>query len=142
MDLFGAYTEVLVRWMEAIAAGRPPIIFGDGTDTMDFVHVEDVARANVLAARAPVTDVAFNVASGVETTLNGLAEALLSVMGSSLKPEHVAPRKVNAVSRRLASTDRARERLGFQARIGLEQGLGTLVEWWRQARLAMKAAPA
>ena len=56
MDVFGAYTEVLIRWMEAIAAGRPPVIFGTGTDTMDFVHVEDIARANLLAATAPVTD--------------------------------------------------------------------------------------
>src|SRR5439155_14812055 len=50
MDVFGVYTEVLIRWMEAIAAGRPPMIFGDGTQTMDFVHVKDVARANLLAA--------------------------------------------------------------------------------------------
>jgi UDP-glucose 4-epimerase len=142
MDVFGAYTEVLVRWMEAIAAGRPPLIFGDGTDTMDFIHVEDVARANILAALAPVTDAVFNVASGVETTLNGLAEALLSIMGSSIKPEHALPRRVNAVSRRLASTEQAREQLGFEARVGLEEGLRSLVEWWRHARLATKVARA
>ena len=49
MDIHGKYTEVLIRWMERIAAGQPPLIFGDGTQTMDFVYIEDIARANVLA---------------------------------------------------------------------------------------------
>ena len=138
MDVFGAYTEVLIRWMEAIDAGRLPKIFGDGTDTMDFVHVEDVARANVLAAASPVTDAVFNVATGVEISLNTLAETLLSVMGSSLEPEHAPPRKVNAVSRRLASTELAREQIGFRAEIALEDGLRSLVAWWRAERSAVR----
>jgi UDP-glucose 4-epimerase len=57
MDTFGAYTEVFIRWMENIAAGKPPVILGDGLQTMDFINVEDIARANILAARAPVSDV-------------------------------------------------------------------------------------
>jgi len=134
MDVFGAYTEVLIRWMEAIEAGRPPKIFGDGTDTMDFVHVEDVARANVLAAASTETDAVFNVATGVETSLNALADTLLRVMGSSLTPEYAPPRKVNAVGRRLASIDAARDRLGFRASIALEDGLRSLVGWWREQR--------
>ena len=69
MDVHGAYTEVLVRWMERIANGEPPIIFGDGKDSMDFVYVEDVARANLLAAASDVTNDVCNVASGVETDL-------------------------------------------------------------------------
>ena len=73
MDVYGAYTEVLVRWMERIAEGEPLMIFGDGTQTMDFVFVTDIARANVLAAETDVTDAVFNVASGVETTLDELA---------------------------------------------------------------------
>ena len=136
MDVFGAYTEVLIRWMEAIAAGRPPKIFGDGRDTMDFVHVEDVARANILAATSRETDVVFNVASGVETSLNDLADTLLHVMGSSLRPEYAPPRKVNAVGRRLASIDAARDRLGFRAGISLEDGLRSLVAWWHEQRSA------
>jgi len=138
MDVYGAYTEVLIRWMDAIAAGRPPIIFGDGTDTADFVHVKDVARANLLAATAPVTDAVFNVGSGVETTLNALADMLLSVMQSSLRPEHAARRRVNPVSRRLASVDAAREHLGFHAEVGLEEGLRSLVAWWQQERSTAK----
>jgi UDP-glucose 4-epimerase len=134
MDAHGAYTEVLIRWMDAIAAGKPPLIFGDGSDTADFVHVEDVARANVLAASAPVSDAVFNVGTGVETTLSALADMLLSVMQSTLRPEHVPPRKVNPVSRRLASVDDARRMLGFRAAIGLEEGLRSLVAWWQQER--------
>ena len=139
MDVFGAYTEVLIRWMEAIDAGRPPKIFGDGTDTMDFVHVEDVARANVLAAASPATDAVFNVGTGVETSLNALADTLLRVMGSLLRPEYAPPRKVNAVTRRLASTELARERIGFRAEIALEDGLRSLVAWWRAERSAVRS---
>jgi UDP-glucose 4-epimerase len=136
MDVFGVYTEVLIRWMERIAAGQPPLIFGDGSQTMDFVYIEDVARANLLAAKADVSDEVFNVASGTETSLLELAETLLRVMGSDQRPEHAPERKVNAVSRRLASTAAAADRLGFHARVGLEEGLTRLVEWWRSVRFA------
>jgi UDP-glucose 4-epimerase len=138
MDVFGAYTEVLIRWMEAIAAGRPPAIFGTGTDTMDFVHVEDIARANLLAATCPVTDSVFNIGTGVETSLNALADTLLSVMQSPLRPEYAPPRKVNAVPRRLASIADAQRRLGFRARISLEDGLRSLVAWWHEQRSAAR----
>lgn len=63
MDVHGLYTEVLVRWMERIEAGVPPLILGDGAQTMDFVHVDDVARANVVAATAG-RDGAFNIGTG------------------------------------------------------------------------------
>ena len=134
MDIHGLYTEVLVRWMERISQGQPPLIFGDGLQTMDFVCVEDIARANVLAATADVTDEVFNVASGVETSLVGLVEKLLEVMGSDLSVEFGPERAVNKVSRRLADTSQARERLGFEAEITLEQGLTNLVEWWQAER--------
>jgi UDP-glucose 4-epimerase len=134
MDVHGAYTEVLVRWMERIAAGEPPLIFGDGEQTMDFVCVPDIARANVLAAEADVTDRVFNIASGVETSLNELAQTLLHVMGSDLSIEYGPERSVNGVTRRLADTAEARDALGFEARIDLEEGLTQLVEWWRATR--------
>jgi UDP-glucose 4-epimerase len=133
MDVHGAYTEVLVRWMERVAAGVAPLILGDGSQTMDFVYVDDIARANVLAARSDVSDEVFNIASGVETSLNELAAALLRVMESDLVPEHGAERKVNSVPRRLADTSKARAALGFEANIGLDEGLRRLVEWWRES---------
>jgi UDP-glucose 4-epimerase len=134
MDVHGAYTEVLVRWMERIAEDRPPLIFGDGAQTMDFVFASDIARANLLAAEADVTDAVFNVASGVETSLNELAETLLRVMGSRLSVEYGPERAVNGVTRRLADTSGARKALGFSAEVGLEEGLSRLVEWWRATR--------
>jgi len=142
MDIYGAYTEVLIRWMERIAAGQPPLVLGDGNQTMDFVFVEDIARANILAAKSDVTDEVFNVASGTETSLNDLAFALLRVMGSSLKPEYGPARKVNAVSRRLAETNNARDKIGFEAQISLEEGLRRLVAWWQSSRLATEAVKA
>lgn len=136
MDIYGAYTEVLIRWMERIAAGKSPIILGDGTQTMDFIYIEDVARANILAAQADVSDQVFNVASGVETSLNDLAHALLRVMNSNLKPEYGPERKVNSVPRRLADTRKAEQTLGFRAQVSLEEGLRRLVNWWNKERKA------
>jgi UDP-glucose 4-epimerase len=138
MDIYGVYTEVLIRWMERIASGQPPLIFGDGKQTMDFVYIEDIARANILAAKADVTDEVFNVASGVETSLNDLAYSLAKVMGSDLKPEYGPERKVNPVQRRLASTTKAKELLGFEAEISLEEGLTRLVNWWREQKKLTK----
>jgi UDP-glucose 4-epimerase len=139
MDIHGAYTEVFVRWIDAISQGRPPVIFGDGTQTMDFVYVEDIARANLLAAQAPVTDAVFNVASGTETSLNTLAATLLELLGSNLRPEYQPARKVNPVPRRLADVRQARERLNFEARVPLRQGLARFIRWWEQERCAMQA---
>ena len=134
MDIYGAYTEVLIRWMDRILDGKAPLIFGNGQQTMDFVFVEDIARANMLAMKSSATDQVFNVASGVETSLNDLAYALLKVMGSDQKPEYGPERKVNAVSRRLAETKNARDAIGFEATIGLEEGLRRLVAWWRASK--------
>lgn len=130
MDVHGVYTEVLIRWMERIMAGLPPLILGDGTQTMDFVFTEDVARANLLAATSPVTDEVFNVASAQETSLKELADALLLVMGADLPIEYGPERKVNKVARRLADTSAARDRLGFVASVDLDEGLRRLVCWW------------
>ena len=135
MDIHGRYTEVLIRWMARVEAGEPPIIFGDGRQTMDFVNVRDVARANILGARSEADDKVFNVASGVETSLLELATLLAEVMGrKGLAPEFAPERSVNPVPRRLALTTKAEELLGFRARIPLAEGLRELVTWWRFER--------
>ncbi|HPT94710.1 MAG TPA: NAD-dependent epimerase/dehydratase family protein [Microbacteriaceae bacterium] len=134
MDVHGVYTEVLVRWMERIADGQSPLIFGDGQQTMDFVYVPDIARANILAAESDVVEGVYNIASGNETSLLELAQALLRAMDSDLAVEHGPERAVNGVVRRLADTTAARSDLGFEAQVGLEDGLRALVEWWQPQR--------
>ena len=136
MDIYGLYTEVLIRWMERIEAGQSPLILGDGTQTMDFVFTEDIARANLLAASADVTDEVFNIGTGTETSLTELARALLRAMDSESPLEFGPPRSVNAVTRRMADVSRAAERLGWKAEVNLDEGLRRLVTWWREQRRA------
>jgi UDP-glucose 4-epimerase len=129
MDTAGVYTEVLIRWMNAIEQGTPPLIFGDGTQSMDFVYVDDVARANLLAACSDADDECLNVSTGVQTSLTQLAACLLRVTASCLQPEHRPARVVANVQSRRASVDRAAESIGFRSTIALEEGLRRLVAW-------------
>ena len=130
MDAFGVYTEVMIRWMERLAKGQPCLIHGDGSQTMDFVFVSDIARANLMAANSSITDDVLNVASGTETSLTELAQALGKVMGVDLAPEYGPARKATPVWRRLADIKQAEHRVGFKASVSLEQGLRELVQWW------------
>jgi UDP-glucose 4-epimerase len=120
--------------MERIEAGLPPLILGDGKTSMDFIYIDDIARANVAGLKSDVSDEVFNVASGIETTLLDLAEALMRVMGRKLEPEFGPERRVNAVPRRLASTEKAKRLLGWEAQVSLDEGLERLVNWWRANR--------
>jgi UDP-glucose 4-epimerase len=134
MDLDGVYTEVLVRWMDAIEAGTPPRIFGDGSQSMDFVYIEDVARANLAALTSDASDDVFNVGTGVQTTLNELCELLLKITGSRLRPEYREARKVNNVQARRAAVNKAATMLGFRAQTKLEDGLRALLTWREEAK--------
>jgi UDP-glucose 4-epimerase len=135
MDIHGVYTEVMIRWMERIEQGLPPLIFGDGEQSMDFIYVVDIARANVVALKSDASDIVLNVASGTQTTLNELSARLCAIMGRpELRAEHHEERKVNPVRRRLGSTALAQQRIGFTSSITLDDGLAGLVAWWRTAR--------
>ncbi|HYI93662.1 MAG TPA: NAD-dependent epimerase/dehydratase family protein [Bryobacteraceae bacterium] len=129
MDTTGAYTEVLIRWLDAIDNGTSPLIFGDGQQAMDFVYVEDVARANLIAACSDVNDDVFNVGTGVQTSLNELCCMVLDLTESPLVPEYREARKVGHVQKRRAALDKAETMLGFRADVTLEQGLGGLIRW-------------
>jgi UDP-glucose 4-epimerase len=140
MDVTGAYTEVFIRWLDCIDRGERPQIHGDGSATMDFIFVEDVARANLLAMTSDRVDDVYNVASGTSTSLLQLWQALQEVTGAHhLNPEFHPPRKVNPVPRRLADTKRARADLGFVAQVPLQEGLRRLVAWRQQATAAQEA---
>ncbi len=139
MDIHGKYTEVLIRWLEKIAAGESPMIYGDGLQTMDMVYIDDVTDANITAMESDVTDEVFNVASGRETSLLDLLQAVLKVTGSSLTPQFLPARSVNPVPRRLADTGKAENLLRFRAKVGIEEGLRRLIDW-RQSVLARQEA--
>jgi UDP-glucose 4-epimerase len=132
MDAFGVYTEVMIRWMERLAAGQPCLILGDGAQTMDFVFVTDIARANLMAANSSITDDVLNIASGTETSLTELAGTLGRVMEVDLQPDYGPARKATPVWRRLADVKKAERQIGFKARVSLEEGLRQLVDWWAQ----------
>lgn len=134
MDIDGKYTEVLVRWLDRIDAGQPPLIFGDGSQTMDMISIDDITDANLLAMESDVTDEVFNVASGTETSLLELLQAVLRVTGSTLEPEFLPERSVNPVPRRLADTSKAEKLLGFKAKVSVEEGLRRFIAWRKQVR--------
>lgn len=132
MDIHGRYTEVLVRWLDRIGAGEPPLIFGDGSQTMDLVYIDDVTDANIIAMESDVKDEVFNVASGTETSLLELLQAVLKVTESTLKPEFLPARSVNPVPRRLADTKKAENLLSFKAKVNLGKGLQRLIAWRKE----------
>ena len=140
MDVFGVYTEVLVRWLDRLDEGLAPLIFGDGKQTMDFVFITDVARANLLAACSNVTDRVYNVASGTETSLRQLCDLLIEAYGKQgVEPEFrplPAERRGVEVVRRLACTEAARRDLDFVSRVGLSDGLRQFIDWRAEATRA------
>jgi UDP-glucose 4-epimerase len=134
MDIYGVYTEVLARWLDKVDAGEAPVIFGDGTQSMDLVFVGDIARANILAMQSEVTDDVFNVGTAKETTLRQLCDMVLEINGrSDLEPIHEAERKVNPVRRRVASIDHIRDALGYEPQVDVRGGLRALVEWRKES---------
>lgn len=132
MDREGKYTEVLIRWYYLIKEGKQPLIYGDGKQTMDFIYVEDIARANILAMKSDVTDEVFNIASGTETSLEELCLKLIEVLDSDVKPKYLKlpkEREKVEVSRRLADISKAKNLIGFETEISFTDGLQKLVDW-------------
>ncbi len=143
MDTHGKYTEVLVRWYNLIKAGKPPLIYGDGKQTMDFIYVDEIARATIEALKTDITGEVFNVASHVETSLEELCYALLEVMESDLKPTFIPlpeSRKKVEVMRRLADVSKASQLMGFESQVSLKEGLTRLVHWLNQHTENMSVA--
>lgn len=131
MDIHGVYTEVMVRWLERISEGKPPIIFGDGKQSMDFTYISDVAASVVAAMESDSRDLAFNVGTGKSTTLAELASVLCEIMGTKLSPEFQPARGVSPVNYRLADTKLSEDVLGFRAKVDVREGMRQLAEWWR-----------
>ena len=131
MDYHGTYVSVIMKVLDRIEQNQPPVIFGDGSQAYDFIHVTDVARANILSMKAEVADQFFNIGTGVKTTINELVHLLLKISESSLEPEY-RPEEQMFVTHRVSSTERSERQLGFRANIPLEEGLRSVVEWRRR----------
>ncbi len=134
MDIFGAYTEVLIRWLDRVDDGLPPIIMGDGKQTLDFVYVEDVAKATIAALKSPIEEGVYNVASGTEVSLNEVAKMLLKLTKSKVGIEYAPARAVYHVTRRKADIKKIKKDLKFKPTISLKEGLERLIKWRREVR--------
>lgn len=128
MDYKGTYVSVIMKVLDKIEAGEAPQIFGDGSQAYDFIHVSDVARANILALKSEATDVNLNVGTGVKATIRELVDTLLEITGSDLRPEYL-PQEQMFVTHRVGSTELAEELTGFRAEIPYLDGLRSVVEW-------------
>jgi UDP-glucose 4-epimerase len=130
MDYRGTYVSVIMKVLDRIDEGKPPLIYGDGSHTYDFVHVDDVARANVLSLKSDATDTFFNIGTGIGTTIGELVEMLLEITGSGIEPEYL-PQEEVFVTDRVGSTELAERLLGFRAEVDLREGLESVVAWRR-----------
>lgn len=133
------YSAVISRFVAAALDGWRPKVFGDGEQSRDFTYVDNVVQANLLACTAEgVAGMVFNVGTGERHTLNDLLRALSAIVGRDLNPEYAAPRPGD-VRHSLADIDRARRYLGYEPKVGFEQGLRQTVAWFREVRRAAKA---
>jgi UDP-glucose 4-epimerase len=139
MDDKGTYVSVIMKVLDRLDQGLPPIIFGDGSQAYDFVHVDDVARANILAMQADATDEFFNIGIGVKTTIRELVDLLLEITGADLAPEF-RPQEQMFVTHRVGSTEKAAELLDFRATIPLGEGLRSVVAWRRRDQVPVSAS--
>ncbi|MCB2106828.1 MAG: NAD-dependent epimerase/dehydratase family protein [Rhodobacteraceae bacterium] len=127
-DYQGTYIAVIMKILDRLDRGEPPIVYGDGSQAYDFVYVGDCAAANVAAMKGQPTDRFYNVGTGIKTTIKELAELLLELTGSELQIQY-EPGGRTFVKNRVGCPVRAREELGFDAQVELRDGLRRLIEW-------------
>jgi UDP-N-acetylglucosamine/UDP-N-acetyl-alpha-D-glucosaminouronate 4-epimerase len=129
------YSAVIPRFITALLAGRPPVVFGDGGQSRDFTYIENVVHGNLLAADAPADKVSgrtFNVANGRSTSLLELLKGLNALLGTKIQPVHEAPR-AGDVRESLADITQARACLGYEPQVGFEEGLRRSIDYYRSA---------
>ena len=133
-DPASQYSGVISRFMSALVNGEQPIIYGDGGQSRDFTFVSNVVDANMRAAESPsAVGMVINVANGRQVTLNELLEIMKNVTGKSAAAARYEPVRVGDVRHSLADISLARSLLGFEPRVGLEEGLRLTFDWWQKS---------
>jgi UDP-glucose 4-epimerase len=131
-DYKGAYVAVIMKIIDRLIAGERPIIYGDGSQSFDFVYVEDCCHALLAAMVSQATDTSFNISSGTQTSILQLAEDICRLMGREPEIEFVEREESAMVQERVGSTEKAQTELGFSCRVSLQQGLHRVLQWRRQ----------
>lgn len=133
-SLNNPYTGVCAIFSSRIKNDNPPLLFEDGEQTRDFIHVNDVARANRLAIESGASDVGLNIGSGTPTSINEVAETLIDLYGKSdeLSPQVANDYRQGDIRHCYADTEAAADKIGFEADVSLKKGMRELVEWGRK----------
>ena len=130
-DYKSTYTSVIMKVLDRIDLKKSPVVYGDGSQAYDFIHVRDVAKANVCALKSSFTNDFYNVGCGIKTTVKELVELLLELTGCNLEIQY-EPTGVTFVTNRVGSTNKAESELNFKSEIGLKQGLVDTIRWRNQ----------
>jgi len=129
-DYKGTYIAVIMKILDRIDQGLPPVVYGDGSQAYDFIYVSDVGRANVCSLKSDAVDRFYNIGMGIQTTIKELTERIIEITGASCNIQY-EPAGQTFVTNRIGSTDLARRDLSFEAKISLTEGLQGLIEWRR-----------
>ena len=121
------YTSVIINFMKNVQQNKPPVISGDGSQSMDFINVHDVVEANILAAQSDISGEIFNVGSGTSTSVKQLAETTLKLFHKDLEIVYHKEQKI-IVRRRQADISKIKNLVGFKPTIGLEEGLAEIAK--------------
>jgi nucleoside-diphosphate-sugar epimerase len=136
-DPSSTYSGVISRFIAALSTGQTPIVYGDGEQSRDFTYIANVVDANLLAAETTrgIGQI-INVATGKRISLNELLGQLKKIIGKNEVEAEYREARVGDVKHSLADITRAREFLGYEPRVELEEGLRLTIDWWKQSRFA------
>jgi UDP-glucose 4-epimerase len=124
----GTYIAVIMKILDNLDNGKPPIVYGDGSQAYDFIYVTDTAKANVCALKSSVPFGFYNVGRGIKTTIKELAELILKITGSDLQIQYESG-GMTFVKNRIGNAKKAEDEIGFKAQVGLREGLERLISW-------------
>ncbi|MGE4291035.1 MAG: NAD-dependent epimerase/dehydratase family protein [Desulfovibrio sp.] len=127
-DYQGTYIAVIMKILDRLDKGLAPVVYGDGSQSYDFVYVGDCARANICAMKSEATDQCYNVGTGIKTSIKQLAERILKVTGSNLEIEY-KPGGLTFVKNRVGCPKKAETEISFRHSKELDEGLRLLIEW-------------